>query len=101
MPVVRETPPYERWNSASIAMSGPFEKARSAFYQLTIPDRAWPAKDRQAYLGTVGDLVSTTVHETFPGHFVQGRWAERAPTSASSSTCARNSLILLCVVCRR
>ncbi|HEY1697131.1 MAG TPA: DUF885 domain-containing protein [Polyangiaceae bacterium] len=80
MPIVRETPPYERWNSASIEMSGPFEKTRSAFYQLTIPDRSWPAKERQAYLGTLGDLVSTTVHETFPGHFVQGRWAERAPT---------------------
>jgi uncharacterized protein (DUF885 family) len=79
-PVVRETPPYERWNSASIEMSGPFDTARSAFYQLTIPDRAWPAKERQAYLGTMGELLGTTVHEVVPGHFVQGRWAERAPT---------------------
>ena len=78
--VVRETPSYERWNSASIEMSGPFEKVRSAFYQLTIPDRAWPAKDRQAYLGTLGELLGTTIHEVYPGHFVQGRWAERAPT---------------------
>jgi uncharacterized protein (DUF885 family) len=78
--VVRETPPYEQWNSASIEMSGPFEKSRSAFYQLTIPDRTWPAKERQAYLGTMGDLLGTTIHEVFPGHFVQGRWAERAPT---------------------
>ena len=53
---------------------------RSAFYQLTIPDRTWPAKDRQAYLGTMGDLLGTTIHEVYPGHFVQGRWAERAPT---------------------
>jgi hypothetical protein len=78
--VVRETPSYERWNSASIEMSGPFDTARSAFYQLTIPDRAWPAKDRQAYLGTLGELLGTTIHEVYPGHFVQGRWAERAPT---------------------
>jgi uncharacterized protein (DUF885 family) len=78
--VVRETPSYERWNSASIEMSGPFEKVRSAFYQLTIPDRAWAAKDRQAYLGTLGELLGTTIHEVYPGHFVQGRWAERAPT---------------------
>ena len=77
---VRETPPYERWNSASIEMSGPFEKARSAYYQLTLPDKAWPAKERQAYLGTLGELLGTTVHEVYPGHFVQGRWAERAPT---------------------
>jgi len=77
---VRETPPYERWNSASIEMSGPFETARSAYYQLTIPDRSWPAAERAAYLGSVGDLLGTTIHEVFPGHFVQLRWAERAPT---------------------
>lgn len=78
--VVRETPPYERWNSASIEMTGPFEKVRSAFYQLTLPDRGWSARDRQEYLGTMGILLTTTVHEVYPGHFVQGRWAERAPT---------------------
>jgi uncharacterized protein (DUF885 family) len=77
---VRETPPYVRWNPASIDMSGPFETARSAFYQLTIPDRAWPEKERQAYLGTLGGLLGTTVHEVYPGHFVQGRWLDRAPT---------------------
>jgi len=77
---VRETPPYERWNSASIEMSGPFEKAKSAFYQLTLPDKGWPPKERQAYLGTLGTLLGTTIHEVYPGHFVQGRWAERAPS---------------------
>jgi hypothetical protein len=79
-PTVRETPPYERWNSASLEMSGPFEAARSAYYQLTIPDRSWPEKERADYLGSLGDLLGTTIHEVYPGHFVQGRWAERAPT---------------------
>jgi uncharacterized protein (DUF885 family) len=79
-PTVRETPPYERWNSASIQMSGPFETAKSAYYQLTIPDRTTPEKERRAYLGTFGRLLGTTVHEVYPGHFVQGRWQERAPT---------------------
>jgi uncharacterized protein (DUF885 family) len=77
---VRETPPYERWNAASIELSGPFESAKSAFYYLTIPDRAWPKKEREAYLGTMGDLLGTTIHEVYPGHFVQGRWQARAPT---------------------
>jgi uncharacterized protein (DUF885 family) len=84
-PTVRETPPYERWNSASIEMSGPFDTARSAFYQLTIPDRAWPAKERAAYLGSLGDLLGTTIHEVYPGHFVQGRWAERAPSRVAKA----------------
>jgi hypothetical protein len=77
---VRETPPYERWNAASIEMSGPFESTRVAYYQLTLPDRAWAAKERQDYLGSLGDLLWTTVHEVYPGHFVQGRLLERAPT---------------------
>jgi hypothetical protein len=78
--VVRETPPYERYNSASIDMSGPFEAVRSAYYQITLPDRTMSEKMRRDYLGTLGDLLGTTVHEAYPGHFVQGRWAERAPT---------------------
>jgi uncharacterized protein (DUF885 family) len=85
-PVVRETPPYERWNSASLDMSGPFETARSAFYQLTTPDRTMPAKERQAYLGTLGDLLGTTIHEVYPGHFVQGLWMERAPTRVQKAS---------------
>jgi len=84
-PTVRETPPYERWNSASIEMSGPFDTSRSAFYQLTIPDHAWPAKERAAYLGSLGDLLGTTIHEVYPGHFVQGRWAERAPSRVAKA----------------
>jgi uncharacterized protein (DUF885 family) len=79
-PIVRETPPYERWNSASIEMSGPFETAHSAYYQLTLPDKAWPRAERQAYLGSLGSLVGTTIHEVYSGHFVQGRWTERAST---------------------
>ncbi len=77
---VRETPPYKRWNAASIEMSGPFEQIRSAFYYLTIPDNSWPPKKRDGYLGTLGDLLGTTIHEVYPGHFVQGRWQEHAPT---------------------
>jgi hypothetical protein len=80
--VVRETPPYKRWNAASIEMSGPFDTVRSAFYYLTLPDKSWPEKERQAYLGSAGDLLGTTIHEVYPGHFVQGRWQERAPTRA-------------------
>jgi uncharacterized protein (DUF885 family) len=77
---VRETPPYKRWNAASIELSGPFEEAKSAFYYLTIPERSWPKKLREGYLSTLGDLLGTTIHEVYPGHFVQGRWQEHAPT---------------------
>jgi uncharacterized protein (DUF885 family) len=77
---IRETPPYKEWNAASIELSGAFETTKSAIYYLTIPDRSWPKKRREGYLGSLGDLLGTTIHEVYPGHFVQGRWQERAPT---------------------
>ena len=84
--VIRETPPYKRWNAASIELSGPFEQERSAIYYLTLPDRAWPEKERKAYLGTSGDLLGTTIHEVYPGHFVQGRWQDGAPTRVQKAS---------------
>ena len=77
---VRETPPYARWNPASLDAGGPFDPVATAFFQVTIPDASWPSKERQAYLGTEGRLRETAVHEVYPGHFVQAQWARRAPT---------------------
>jgi uncharacterized protein (DUF885 family) len=77
---VRETPPYARWNSASIEMSGPFDKAQNAFYYVTLPDPKWSKKEQEGYVSTYGTLWSTTVHEVYPGHFVQLRWVDRAPS---------------------
>ena len=78
--IVKETPPYARWNAASLEMSGPFDTARNAFYYITLPDPHWSKKEQEEYVFPFGTLVATTVHEVFPGHFLQGRWAERAPT---------------------
>ena len=78
--VVKESPPFMRWNSAFLDATGPFEPARSAFYYITLPDPAWPKKEQTEYLPLYGTLVATTVHEVYPGHFVQGRWIDRAPT---------------------
>ncbi len=78
--LVKETPPYARWNAASLDASGPFDKARSAFYYVTLPDPSWSKKEQEEYVFSFGTLIATTVHEVYPGHFVQGRWVERAPS---------------------
>jgi hypothetical protein len=83
---VRETPPYSRWNSASIEMSGPFDATRNAFYYITLPDPSWTKKAQEEYIMTYGTMWSTTVHEVYPGHFVQGRWIERAPSKVQKMT---------------
>ncbi len=83
--VLKETPPFMRWNSAFLNGPGPFEKnATTAFYYITMPDPAWPKKEQQEYIMPKGTLLSTTVHEVYPGHFLQGQWERRAPTTVQA-----------------
>jgi hypothetical protein len=77
---VQETPPYMRWNSAFLDMPGPFDTAKDSFYYITMPDPTWSAKEQEEYVMTNGILLATTVHEVYPGHFLQGHWVRRAPT---------------------
>jgi uncharacterized protein (DUF885 family) len=77
---VRETPPYMRWNSAFLDMPGPFDTAKESFYYITMPDPTWPAKEQAEYVMDYGTLLSTTVHEVYPGHFLHGLWIKRART---------------------
>src|SRR5204862_3000349 len=63
----KETPPYMRWNSAFLDAPGPFETAKNAFYYITMPDPTWPRKEQEEYVMTKGILLSTTVHEVYPG----------------------------------
>lgn len=79
---VKITPPFMRWNSAFLDMGGPFEQAEGSFYYLSPPDPSWPAEVQQSYLPYEGDLLSTSVHEVYPGHFVQALHQRRAPTRA-------------------
>jgi hypothetical protein len=84
MPIVEETPPFMRaLTSASMDTPGPYEKvAKEAFFNVTLPDPAWPAKEIDEYLQGFnrGTIISTAVHEAFPGHYVQFLWVPSAPT---------------------
>lgn len=84
--VVKETPPYQRWNAAFLDPPGPYEpKATTAFFYITKPDPTWPKKEQLDYITPFGILMSTTVHEVYPGHFLQGQWIKKAPTRAQKS----------------
>lgn len=84
--VLRETPPYMRWNAAFLNMPGPFDKARQGFYYITLPDPAWPKEEQESYIFPYGTLMATTVHEVYPGHFLHGLWIRRAPTDVQKIT---------------
>ncbi len=78
---VRETPPFMRWNSAFLNPGGVFDSPElPAFYYVTLPDPSWAPKEQAEYVMTRGDIVSTSVHEVFPGHYLQSLWQRSAPT---------------------
>ncbi len=81
--IVKETPPYMRWNAAFLNRAGAFEtRATQAFYYITLPDPSWPKKEQTEYLMPRGNLLATTVHEVYPGHFLQSQWIRKAPSRA-------------------
>jgi uncharacterized protein (DUF885 family) len=70
---VRETPVFKRWNAASLDGPGPFERTQLPYsYYISPPDPTWSAADQHAYLPSRITLMFTTIHEVYPGHFVQG-----------------------------
>ena len=68
--LVREAPPYNRANSAYIEIPGPFEKPLPAIYYIAPPDPTWSKADQLAYIPGKDDLLFTSVHEVWPGHFL-------------------------------
>jgi uncharacterized protein (DUF885 family) len=81
---VRPTPEFAASRSfASFDGPGPFEtKATEAFYNVTLPNKAWPPDRVEQHLQGYSHwtLPSVTVHEVYPGHYVHFLYARRAPT---------------------
>ncbi|MFN2432742.1 MAG: DUF885 domain-containing protein [Gemmatimonadota bacterium] len=80
---VAESPPFMRWNSAYIDIPGPFEQGLPSVYYIAPPDPAWSADEREAYVPGVADLLFVTIHEVWPGHFLQFLHSNRSPSVLS------------------
>jgi uncharacterized protein (DUF885 family) len=74
---VEEAPPYKRWNQAYIEIPGPYEVGLPSIYYIAPPDPAWTEEERKGYLPGRMDLMFITVHEVWPGHFLQFLHANR------------------------
>lgn len=82
-PVVRPTPEYARMGFASMSTPGPFEEeATEAYYNITNVDPDWSKEKQQQHLTYFNfpALLGVTVHEAFPGHFVQLLYEQQIPT---------------------
>ena len=76
--LVRESPPYQRFNSAYIDIPGPYETNIPSIYYIAPPDPTWSAAEQSAYIPGMADLLFTSVHEVWPGHFLNFLHSNRA-----------------------
>ncbi|MGB6194572.1 MAG: DUF885 domain-containing protein, partial [Terracidiphilus sp.] len=83
-PIVEETPPFMRaTTTASMDTPGPFEKhATEAFFNVTLPPASMTPEQVEGFMHSFnsGTIISTSVHEAYPGHYVQFLWIPDAPS---------------------
>jgi uncharacterized protein (DUF885 family) len=81
---VQETPPFMRaTTSASMDTPGPFEQVKlTALYNMTLPDPRWPEAERADFMRQwyYPAIANVSVHEVYPGHFVQFLYARDFPS---------------------
>ena len=76
---------------ASMDNAGPFEeKATEAFYYVTPPEKDWDVRHTLEHLRLFNASVMKmiTIHEAFPGHYVQFLYASQFPTRHAHSISA-------------
>jgi len=79
--LVAESPPFNRGNFAYISMPGPYESpAVKPTYYVAPPDPSWSASQRSAYLPGKAYLLFVSVHEVWPGHYLQGQFSNANPS---------------------
>jgi len=82
---VQETPPFLRaTTSASMEIPGPFEqKATEAYYNMTLPDPKASRADTEEFMKQwyYAAITNVSVHEVWPGHYLQFLYAKQFPSS--------------------
>jgi uncharacterized protein (DUF885 family) len=68
--LVAEAPPYNAQNFAYINTPGPYEKNLPAVYYIAPPDPKWSKEDQAKYVAGESQLLFTSAHEVWPGHFL-------------------------------
>ena len=85
---VAPTPDFYRWSFASMWTPGPFEsKPTRAYYYLTDVDPSWSPERQQEYLRDYNypTLWSISIHEVYPGHFLQYQHLRRVESKVRKS----------------
>jgi len=69
--MVAEAPVYNRSNAAFIQVPGPYDHGVASVYNIAPPDSKWSKAEQAAYVPSEATLQFTSVHEVWPGHFLQ------------------------------
>ncbi|WP_213807409.1 DUF885 domain-containing protein [Granulicella sp. dw_53] len=83
-PTLEETPPFMRaTTSASMDPPGPFEThSTKAYFNVTLPEKSWTPEHLAEHMAqfNIGTIISTAVHEAYPGHYIQFLWQDQFPS---------------------
>ena len=83
-PTLEETPPFMRATTqASMDPPGPFEThSTKAYFNVTLPEKSWTQAHVAEHMAAfnTGTIISTSVHEAYPGHYVQFLWMPEFPS---------------------
>ncbi|MEA2261000.1 MAG: hypothetical protein QOJ51_3825 [Acidobacteriaceae bacterium] len=83
-PTLENTPPFMRaTTTASMDTPGPFEKGSTqAYFNVTVPGPPDTPQQTEQLMAQFnrGTILSTAIHEAYPGHYVQFLWVPQAPS---------------------
>lgn len=94
---VEETPIHNRaLTTASLNPPGPFDTSGGeGIYYVTPIDPAWSATTQEEWLRSFNDSVlrNVTVHEVYPGHYLQFLHLRRSASSLTRKTSMSNAFV--------
>jgi len=79
--LVEPTPSYAAYISAAMDSAGPLETvATDSYYWVTVPGADWDEAKSEEWLRYMNyaTLEGTSIHEAYPGHYVQGLFERHA-----------------------
>lgn len=95
-PTLEETPPFMRATTfASMDPPGPFEThSTKAYFNVTLPEKNWTSAHVAEHMASfnVGTIISTSVHEAYPGHYVQFLWQNQFPSKVRKLVGANSNI---------
>lgn len=95
-PTLEETPPFMRATTvASMDSPGAYEKnSTKAYFNVTLPEKDWTPEHVAEHMASfnVGTIISTAVHEAYPGHYVQFLWQNQFPSKVRKLTMSASNV---------